>query len=269
MTNTISAGANPNMANDLISKALAEKPQEVEVQLTLPSDTSVTLPGGYINAAGEVVMEAEVRELTGQDEEAIAKSSTLGKALMTIIQRGTVSVGKEKATESILDNMLAGDRDALLLGIFRATFGNTADLKTWCNTCAELKDVEVDINSDIKTKILGDSINDRVFTVKGKKQEITLRLPTGFVQKELIANADKTAAELNTILLEHCVVKIGEAPVLSKFQVQAMGLTDRQLCIDEINNRVPGPQFDAVSVVCPDCEGEVKVPINLGNLFRL
>jgi hypothetical protein len=269
MTNTISAGANPDLANDLINKVLAEKPVEVDVQLTLPSDTSVTLPGGYINAAGEVVTEAEVRELTGQDEEAVAKSSTLGKALMTIIQRGTVKIGKEKASEDILDKMLAGDRDALLIGIFRATFGNTAELKTWCNECSELKDVEVDVNQDIKTKVLVDPMNDRVFTVKGRKQEITLRLPTGFVQKELITNADKTSAELNTILLEHCVVKIGESPVLSKFQVQAMGLTDRQLCIEEINNRVPGPQFDAVEIVCPDCESEVKVPINLGNLFRL
>lgn len=269
MTNTISAGSNPDLANDLISKVLAEKPVEVDVRLTLPSDTSVTLPGGYITAAGEVVTEAEVRELNGQDEEAIARASTMGKALLTIVQRGTVKVGAEKADEKILDSMLAGDRDALLLGIFRATFGNTAEIKSWCNKCGELKDVEIDVNTDIKTKILTDPINDRVFTVKGKKQEITVRLPTGFVQKELINNAEKTSAELNTMLLEHCVVKIGESPVLSKFQVQNMGLTDRQACIAEINNRVPGPQFDAVKVVCPDCESEVSVPINLGNLFRI
>ena len=269
MTNTISAGANPELANDLINKVMAEKPVEKEVELLLPPDTSVTLPGGYINAAGEVITTAEVRELNGQDEEAIARATNLGKALLTIIQRGTVSVGNEKADEKVLDRMLSGDRDALLLGIFRATFGNTAEIKTWCDSCSELKDVEIDVNQDIKSKVLTDPINDRVFTVKGKKQEITVQLPTGFAQKEIILNSDKTVAELNSILLEYCVTKIGDSPVLSKFQVQNMGMVDRQLCIDEINKRVPGPQFSNVNVICPDCESEVTVPINLGNLFRI
>ena len=85
MTNTINAAANPALANDLLNKALTETPQEKAPQIVPPSDTSVDLPGGYINAAGEVIRGAEVRELNGRDEEAISRASTLGKALMTIL----------------------------------------------------------------------------------------------------------------------------------------------------------------------------------------
>ena len=81
-------------------------------------------------------------------------------------------------------------------------------------------------------------------------------------------SADKTVAELNTLLLEQTVVKIGEAPVVSKVQVQNLGLTDRRKIVDEINKRVCGPQFNDLTLPCPDCEGEVQVPISLGTLFR-
>jgi len=267
-TKTISAAANPALANKAIQEVLAEKPQEVEVRITSPSETLVTLPGGYITSAGEVTTEAEVRELNGRDEEEISRASTLGKALLTILKRGTVRIGNEHVTESMLDNLLSGDRDMLLLGIFRATFGNIAHLSGYCGSCAESKDVDVELDKDIKVKVLADPINGRRFIVEGKKTEYTVELPTGITQKELMLSADKTIAELNTLLLEQTVTRIGDTPVASKIQVQNLGLTDRRKIVDEINKRACGPQFEDLTLECPDCEGEVQVPISLGALFR-
>ncbi len=268
MTNTISAAANPAMANKAVQDMMAEKPKEVEIRITPPSDTVVTLPGGYITSAGEVTTEAEVRELNGRDEEEISKATTLGKALLTILKRGTVRVGNEPVTDAMLDNLLSGDRDMLLLGIFKATFGNIAHLGGYCGSCAEAKDVDIEIDKDIQIKVLTDSVNDRTFVVKGKSLEYTVTLPTGMTQKELMLSADKTVAELNTLLLEQTIIKIGEAPVVSKIQVQNLGLTDRRKIVDEINKRICGPQFNDLTLGCPDCEGEVQVPISLGTLFR-
>jgi hypothetical protein len=268
MTQTISAAANPALANNKIQEVMAEKPVQKEVKVIPPSDTTVALPGGYINSAGEVVTTAEVRELTGKDEEAIARTSTVGKALLTILQRGVVTVGDEEVTDKMLDQMLSGDRDMLILGIFKATFGNISTSQTFCQTCAEVKEVDIDINEDIKIKVLNDPVNDRVFTVSGKNHEYTVQLPTGVTQKELFLNTDKTSAELNTILLENTVIKIDGTPVYSKLQVQNLGLVDRKKIVDEINKRICGPQFDDLVLDCPDCEGEVRVPISLGNLFR-
>jgi|694.fasta_scaffold05250_6 hypothetical protein len=267
MTKTISAAVNPALANNLIQQAMAEtKPEQSEVKIIPPSDNVVTLPGGYINAAGEVITEAEVRELTGADEEAIAKASDVGRALLIILQRGTVRIGEEKATEKILDQLLSGDRDTLLLAIFKATFGHSTEVPVFFGN--ELKQVEVDLDKEIKFKVLVDSINDRVFTVKGRKHEYTVQLPTGVAQKEMILNSDKTSAELTTIMLENTVMQIDGSPVLTKQQVRNLGLVDRKAIVDEINSRIPGPQFDDITVEDPDTGKEVLVPVNFGTLFR-
>jgi hypothetical protein len=266
MTNTISAAANPALANQMLNKALTEAPKERMPEIVSPSDTTVELPGGYVNAAGEVIRTAEVRELTGKDEEVISKTNNLGKAVLAILQLGTVKIGNEAATEKLLDELLIGDRDAILLGILKATFGNTVKIPVFAD--GEEKLVEVDINADIKTKILTDPVNDRVFIVKGKNVDYTVKLPNGVVQREMINNAEKTPAELSTLVLENTLVRIGENPVYSKAQVQALSVVDRRKIIEEINKRAPGPQFEDVVVTDPDTGSEVTVPINLGTLFQ-
>jgi hypothetical protein len=268
-TNSINAASNPALANNLVSQATAE-PEKVTqpAAITPPLETLVNLPGGYVNAAGEVVKTAEVRELTGKDEEAITKASSLNKVFPTILNRGVVSVGKEKATEEMLDKMLAGDRDALLVGIYKATFGPTANLLCWCSGCNESKEVEVNVDTDITSKVLVDPVSDRTFTVFGKDKEYLCQLPTGYTQKEITANTDKSMAELQTILLEQTVLEINGDPVISKAQVQNLGILDRRKIGEEISNRAPGPKFDSVTIDCPDCGGKVVVPITLGALFQ-
>jgi hypothetical protein len=250
----------------MLNKALTEAPKERMPEIVSPSDTTVELPGGYVNAAGEIIRTAEVRELTGKDEEIISKTNNLGKAVLAILQLGTVKIGNEVATEKLLDELLIGDRDAILLGILKVTFGNTVKIPVFAD--GEEKLVEVDINADIKTKILTDPVNDRVFIVKGKNVDYTVKLPNGVVQREMINNAEKTSAELSTLVLENTLVRIGENPVYSKAQVQALSVVDRRKIIEEINKRAPGPQFEDVVVTDPDTGSEVTVPINLGTLFQ-
>lgn len=267
----LAASSNPAMANDLLAKAIAEPVAQLikEPEISEPSsDTLVLLPGGYINSAGEVIKTAEVRELNGKDEELVNKSASLTKAFNVVLERAVVSVGDEKVTPELLDKMLVGDRDAILLGIYKATFGPTAELAVYCSGCADIKDVEIDVDRDIEVRKLGNPVVEREFTVEGKKNVYLVSLPTGSTQKELVNNSDKTMAELNTILLEQTVLEINDQPVISKLQIQNMGIADRRKIGDELASRTPGPQFNDVTITCPDCEGKVVVPINLGALFR-
>ena len=269
MTNTISAAANPALANNMLQQAMNEKPtNDFNPEIKSPLETTVNLPGGFITPTGEVLRVAEVRELNGKDEEAIARAENIGKALLTILKLGTVKIGEMPAEDSVLDNLLSGDLDAILLGIVRTTFGNDIEVPTLCSKCGEYKTVSVDITADIPSKILTDPINDRVFTVQGKKNVFTVRLPSGHTQKQLINNADKNEAEQTTILLESTVIRIDDSPVYSKVQIQNLGILDRQKIVEQLTSRVAGPQFSDITVTCPDCEGEVTVSINLGTLFR-
>jgi hypothetical protein len=266
---TINAVTNPDLANKLAMDAVAEKNETPEpAKIKAPSDVVVSLPGGYMSPSGEVYRTAEVRELTGRDEEAIVKSNNLAKALGITLAKGTVKIGDAQATEDVLDKLLAADRDAIMLGIYRATFGDTAEFNAFCRGCNDVKTAEIDIVDDIKVKFLADPLEDRVFKVQGKTKEYLVKLPEGKLQRDLSNNIEKTSSELDTLLLEYCVLEINGNPVLGKSQVQMIGLSDRRNILKEIVTRNPGPQFDDVKITCPDCGGEVVVPINLGTLFR-
>jgi hypothetical protein len=257
--------------NDLIDKVLSATVQTEtpEISITSPSDTLVNLPAGFITPDGEVTRVAEVRELNGKDEEVLGKSAGGAKSYSVVLSRAVVSIGGIPTTDAMLDSLLLGDRDALMLGIYKATFGSTVELYGLCTDCGNFNTVEMNIDRDVVTKILVDPIADRRFTVQGRAKEFLVALPTGAVQKDLAAANDKTSGERNTILLQNTVLEIDGRPVMGKAQIQALGVMDRNTIASEIGKRLPGPQFEDIKLPCPDCEGTVVVPFNLGTLFQL
>ena len=267
--NMISAAANPDLANQLLAQANAGDEQLIlPAAIKPPSDVLVTLPGGYLLPTGEVATTVEVRELNGKDEEAIARTGNLNRVFNTVLTRALVKIGNQPATEAMIDNMLVGDQQAALIGIYKATFGDSAVIASFCSGCNDWKDVEININTDIKNRVFTDPVADRRFTVKSRNNEYLVTLPTGITQKEITANSEKNYAEVTTTLLENTVLEINGRPVLSKLQVQNLGIVDRKAITEEIAKRSPGPKFEDVKVTCPDCESEVVVPLNLGTLFR-
>jgi hypothetical protein len=269
-TKTINAATNPDLANKLVEQAVASA-QETEtptpVEILYPPKLTVELPGGYITPTGELIREATVRELTGRDEEAISRADTVGKSLLLILQRGTVSIGEEPATEELLDQLLIADRESLLLGIYKATFGTTVEMTAWFDGTP--KQVEIDLDEEIHTKMMNDPIGDREFTVTYRNREFLVTLPTGMLQKEMFKNSDKAVAELSTLLLENTIISIDGERVYKKSQVQDLGLAHRTKIISEISKRNAGPQFDPVKVTDPESGLEAVIPISLGTLFRL
>jgi hypothetical protein len=271
MENNIKKAAGADLNNDLINQVLqaADNKPEPEIKIVAPSEVIVDLPGGFISPTGEVIKTAEVRELTGKDEEFISKAGTVGKAFTTVLNRGTVKIGDLPAEDGLMDRLLAGDRDALMLGIFKVTFGTEVELPGWCDGCNDLKTVACDVNRDVTTKVLVDPVADRTFTVQGRSREYLVTLPTGIAQREMVTAIDKTNAELTTILLGHCILEIDGKPILSKQQAQNLPLLDRRKIAEELVKRNIGPQFEDIVLDCPDCEGKVVVPFNLGALFRI
>lgn len=266
---TMSAASDANLANKLIEQALAQPEEEQSIPIIPPSDTHVNLPTGYLKVlSGEVVTAAEVRELNGRDEEAIGKEATIGRQLNAILRRGVVSIGDERATDDILNQLLAGDRDELMLGIYKATFGSPAELNGWCPSCEKVHEVAIDLDTDLERKLLGDPVNDRVFEVKGRKHTYKVHLPAGTTQKLMNESTDRSIAEISSLLLEQSVMEIDGQQVYSPETVKNIGIADRRVILTAIYERNPGPKLDSVSVDCPDCGTEVVVPVTLGALFR-
>lgn len=253
-----------------LTKQVAEDQEKVEVKTVAPSNTEVSLPGGFIDREGALVKYAEVRELNGIDEEAIAKSGSIGRALVAMLQRGLVTIGMKTATKEDLDNLLSGDRDAILIGIRRVTFGDTVEFQVTCPHCSADLDVTVDLTRDIPYRELEDPINDRNFVYDSPKHGLVkVSLPTGSTQKKLLENTDKTVAELNTILLAGCVTSINGSPSFGATSVLKLGMADREKIISEILKRTPGPRLGEVKTSCEACGEDIPMPLALADLFRL
>lgn len=271
METVIDATQNPDMVNQLVSQM--EQAELVRTSATdtpdglydLP-DTFVTLPGGLLDLDGSLVTEAEVRELTGEDEEALARVNQPGKLLLEILNRGVIRIGDERATRSSLDALLAGDRDALLLAIRRATFGDTVEYRDRCPECSEFSDFEVNLKSDIPVRAL-DKQSDRQFTVECRVGKVEMTLPTGVTQRDLMSNPDRTVAEINTALLAGCVMSINGMPSMGASSVKKLGIRDREELSVELAKRTPGPQLNSVKKECPECGGEVTLALSLAALF--
>jgi hypothetical protein len=249
------------------AKQAMEEPEKV-ITSRAPSDTTVDLPGGYISQDGTVVKTAEVRELNGSDEEAISKAGSKAKALGVLLQRGLVKVGTEDATKEMLDNLLSGDRDAILIGIRKVTFGDELKAMVHCYSCNEDQETVVTLSEDVPVRSL-DDLKGRSWVVETKRGPVAVGLPNGLVQKKLMDNADKTSAEINTLLLSGCVMSVNGSPSMGAHTVLSLGMTDRANIVDEIIENNPGPRLGEVKKACKACGEDMSLPLSLLDLFQL
>ena len=274
-TSTITAAENPALANKLAQEATQIIVEEVvgsTPMITIPSlpDTNIELPGGFYDPLEDtLVTTAEVKELTGADEEDIVRITETGKALMAILQNRTVSVGGKPADKDTLELLLAGDREALLLGIRCATFGTEIELTdVVCSRCPELQTMTIDLKKDVKTQVLEDRINDRTFVLDLKVGKVKVTLPTGNTQNKLVNAPNKNNAELDTLLLSNCVLEINDVQILGQAPIRNLGIQDRRTILEEIAKRNPGPLLNEVKKACNTCGQEVELPLTLADLFR-
>lgn len=269
-TETISASANPDLANKLAAEAVSASEQEAtrapKMEIQSPPDTQVELPGGLFDPFDGITTTVEIRELTGADEEAIAKVSDPGKALLLILEKATVMVGDKKADKETLDALLAGDREMILLAIRKATFGSDVTVMPTCFNCGEEQEITIDLDKDVEVKKLNES--DREFSLDCKIGKVVVNLPTGTTQKALVNATNKNSAELDTILLKGCIASINGMPVMSLDQVRNLSIKDRREILKAITDRNPGPQLSEITKKCKSCEQEVSLPLTLADLFR-
>ena len=240
-----------------------------EIRTRPPIDPTVELPGGFIAADGSLVKTATVRELTGRDEEVIAKGGNKSLMLNTVLSLGLEKLGYNTPSAHDLDSLLAGDRDMILLGIRKATFGKTVDGVINCPGCGTKQDMLIDLDDDIEVVELADPIKDRVFDVELRAGTAVVGLPNGIVQKQLAENLFKSNAEKMSIFLGGCMVSINDKPCIGASSAANLGILDRELLFTEIVKRNPGPRLEAVVKACKACGVEISVPLSLADLFRL
>src|SRR5215469_729441 len=102
--------------------------------IALPPSDLITLNGGLVKG-DKVINTAIVKELTGEDEEALARAAQANyfHFIDRLLRCGVVQLGDEpkSQTEQLLGKLLIGDREQLLLGIREATYGDEIEVEKW------------------------------------------------------------------------------------------------------------------------------------------
>jgi hypothetical protein len=263
------AKINAESAAVIASTTVAQQPS-----LELPTNTYVTLPAGLI-IDGVTYTEAQVRELNGDDEEALAKAALSGDSfryVKVLLDRGVVSVGPVPASPTVLRDLLIGDREVLIMSVRQATFGDDVIIDPYfCPNCGDELVATIQL-STVPIKALE---SEREFDVPLRKGGTArVRLPDGHVQEATLSNGNITAAEQNTILLSKCVLSITDSNGKAEFisgstsKVNALGISDRRTILKEFGERQPGPRYDEVKMRHEACDTEVGVPLTVVEMFR-
>src|SRR5581483_1970841 len=228
----------------------------------------VNLPAG-LKIGDKIVKTAFVRELNGLAEEQIFRavlSRNPYHIRATIIGCGARQIGDEPEAETprLLKQMLIGDLDAIMLGIYRMTYGGEVKVPGWtCPVCGDTEDIGLDVDEDIEVRKLADP-SDRFFRVPLRKGgEAMVRLPDAEDQAAAGDDAERTMPERNSIILQRCISEVTDAAGNSKLFVafpnaaRDMGIKDREAVLQAIYERSPGPQYTAIKFTHNSCGKEV------------
>ena len=281
----VSAMENPQAANALAAGAMASAQTPFPKEAPGIYDNLVRLPGGLVLDDGSYVLTAVVRELTGADEEQMARAGQSGNIFHyvdTLLRCGTVQLGDRPPAETadLLPQLLIGDRNMIGLGIRIATYGPEYELLDY--VCPQCGGMTAQITFSVLTQPAGeirlvslDKPEDATFEV-GLRHGGTasVRLPDGRAQKYLGDYLKLTPVEQNSALLRKCVIALTDAAGIRRSAeaepsiILSMPAGDRKAILTQLRDRQPGPQLeDGAKFPHLDCGKEISVPAPLAALF--
>ncbi|MFF8283344.1 hypothetical protein ACF06W_11545 [Streptomyces albus] len=260
----------PEEATTASQALLKEDRDSGQPRIPHPGALHVTLERG-IHRDGTWHRDAEVRELTGADEEAIAAAGTNSfRVFETLLLRGVRTIGDEFMSKKIAAELLIGDRELLIMAIRRATFGDDLEFERIpCPHCSELVDLTVPLDA---VPLVHLDEHDRIeYEVPLRHGDTAVvRLPTGDDQAAVLAIQGGNGAKQDSEILGRCVLRIRHTDGSETRRPSAADLRmgDRRTILSFLADTQPGPRYGDFSFVHETCGEEVPLPISLAVLFR-
>lgn len=244
----------------------AELNQEPFPQIAKQVDNLVILQRGlYDPTTQSWEKTAEVRELTGYDEERLAtvenrKNITYAEYMTEVLKLGVVSIG-DLDFSGRLNELALGDRDALFLGIVRTTYGRERTFTATCPSCKDTNQVTLDLYDDfpVQEPSFDPTIGSEVTLRKGNTVRITF--PTA-EDSLFVAKNSKTGAEQNTLMLSRCVHWEGEEGIDKEAWARSLNLADRNTLVQALLDAKMGPKVGEVDIECVHCGASMPVMID-------
>ncbi len=242
--------------------------------------TTCRLPGGWAGGGGAVHREAELRPLTGCEEELLAAGGDQpGAAMVTaVLARCVERLGPiAPVTEELARELLVADRQFLMLELRRATFGDRVEATLACPWpgCGEKVDVDFSlaaipvIESADKGPIHRFELPpEAAWRGEGGEEhrEVGFRLPNGEDQERVSPCAEADEAHALSLLLERCVLEIG--PLKDPDPAAIRRLTPAaRAAIEQRMDEVAPLVALTMDLTCLECGRAFEMPFDLQDFF--
>lgn len=239
-----------------------------------------TLPGGYVDGNGTLHAEAELRQLSGNEEELLAsRDRQETSSLVTEVLAGCViRIGSVSPVHpALVQQLLVADRQYLLLKLREATFGPDIRGTLLCPWpgCGRKVDIDFTI-PDIPVTPSRDK--GPQYTMQLSKQAalmesdgkaitaIAFRLPNGADQEAVMPFFRENPARALTLLLERCIHALGEYINPGPELLSRLSPAARQEIEQEMERVSPSVNLD-MQVACAECGRIFTAPFDIQDYF--
>jgi hypothetical protein len=212
---------------------------------------SVVLPGGLV-AEGGLLSAAELRPLTGREEEWLAAhpGTPSARAVTWLLGACLLRLDGAETTPELVRRLLVGDRDYLMLQLRRLTLGDRVSAVIDCPACGAKMDVDFNAE-DVPVERRPQTA--AVYTLDLDGRAIRFRLPTGGDQEAALGLEPASAADA---LLARCLLEDG-MPLTAGERAAVVETMDRL-----------APQIDLeLDLKCPACTQVFVAPFDTTAFF--
>jgi hypothetical protein len=238
-----------------------------------PPDDTVTLARGVFRD-GEWYTSARVRELTGEDEEAIARLNIRNTTTMwtdVVLSRAVLSVGpiSVQSDPTVLDELIIGDDERLIFGIMLATYGEERKISGACPECQAKNDIVLELKKDFPLREIDDPQRlIRTMTLNRNGGELGYALLTRADQAAIMNAKNANVAEKDTLAIARAVRSLNGVTINTPMQfARELNILDRREILERLRTEQPGPSVGEVKVPCATCGVESSVPVDWADLL--
>lgn len=250
--------------SESVVSAANEAIQDPAPRMNTAPPTAVKLMRGVYHNE-EWHQNAIIRELNGEDEEAIVSLTTKSDMVYSdymsaLLKRAVVSIGDVSIAQNpgLVDTLIIGDRDLLFVGAMRATYGRFREMEVACGNCASTNFVTLNLDEDFSFEFPEHDCTQPLEVELRDGSVIKMHYPTGG-DSSYVAKKAKTTAEQNTIMLSRCTEWGDDRPNNLEQWAKHLGVSDRSKLVRALTNNPPGPKMEEVKTQCAKCNEELLI----------
>jgi predicted RNA-binding Zn-ribbon protein involved in translation (DUF1610 family) len=219
---------------------------------------AIGLPGGLVLGEDRRLEDAELRPLTGRDEDWLASHPALPSAIAVtrVLSSCLIRIGDAKPTRNLVRRLLVGDRDYLILQLRRLTLGDEFQAVFRCPACGGNLDVNFDAK-DVPVSFRPQVAADHSIPLGSAaeaERTVRFRLPCGADQEAVLGLDPNRGAEA---LLDRCVLDNGGIP---------LSLSERDAIVDAMDHLAPQVDLE-LDLACPECGNQFVAPFDTTAFF--